>query len=119
MLLILPYAVKNAIMAHGRQWDTVNADHQGVITFILFDKLQRAGLIRVALIDRVTQQEQYRFVTSKLSGLVDSMPKTSLLTLINIMKPFADIDDMILIFLRFCIQFTEMLFRKRARSLNL
>ena len=100
--------MKYAIATHLSEWNRMDADHQTIIAFIFFDHLQSTGLTRVTTIECVTQHQQYRLITCKVSRLINCMPKAALFALINITKSFANAQDPVLIFLSFRVQLAQM-----------
>ena len=86
-------------MAHVAQRYGMDADHQLVVTFIFLYQLQRTGFVGGRPVQRVSQQQQYRFFIGKFGRLENSMSETPFLMLINIMQAFADIEYVVLILL--------------------
>ena len=87
----------------------MDADHQRVMPLVFLHHLEGTGLIGITAIKRITQEQQYRLVGSKLSRLIYRMAETSLLTLIHIAQALADAQDMVLILLCFRTQLAQML----------
>ena len=84
MLLVFPHTAKYAVVADVGQRYGMNADHQLVVTLVLFNHLQRAGLVGLAAVERVAQQQQHGFATRKVGSLPDGMPKAAFLALVDI-----------------------------------
>ena len=96
-------------MAHIGQRDAVDAHHQRVVTLILLNQLQGAGLVGVAAVDRVAQEQHHGLVAGELRCLVDGMAEAALLTLIDIVQALADVEDVGLILPGLGIELAEML----------
>jgi hypothetical protein len=86
----------------------MDADHQGVVTFVFLDHLQGTGLVGVATVERVAQEEHDGLVAGKLGSLIDGMTKAALLFLIDIVEALADVEDMVLILLGLGIELAQM-----------
>ena len=112
--LVLPDTVKNTIAAHFSKRDGVNADHQRVATLIFLDHLERTGLVGVAAIKGITQEQHHRFVTRKLRRLIDGMTETALFSLIDIMQTLTYVEDMIFVLLGLSIQLAQMFLGQRT-----
>ena len=112
MILVLPDTRENAIMTHLSQRNGMNRHHQRVVTLVLLHHLQSTGLVAVTAIERITQEQQYRFVTRKLRRLIHRMTKTALLTLVDIMQVLANIQNARLQLLRLSIELAQMLIRQ-------
>ena len=113
VILVLPDAREDAIMAHLRKRNGMDGHHQRVVTLVLLDHLQGTGFVAVAAVECVAQEQQDRFVTRKLRCLVDRVAKAPFLPLVDIMQVFSDVQDARLLFLGLRIQFTEMFVGER------
>ena len=71
----------------------MNANQQLVVALVLFNELQGTGLVAGAAVERVTQKQQYGLVVCEVNSLIDGMTEAALLSLIDVVEAFADVED--------------------------
>ena len=111
VILVFPDTREDAIVTDLSKGYGMDGDHQGIITLVFLDHLEGTGFVGVTAIEGIAQKQQDRFVTSKLGCLIDGMTEAPLLTLIDIMEVFSDIENTCLEFLCLWIEFVQMFIR--------